>query len=132
MDLYSRSPTSSHPVWPAPSLEDAVSPPVCIFGFIVKTWVFTGVWIYIWVFHLIPFINMCFEPLPYCVYYYSSVIHLEIWDGDTSGRFFKLLLLSIVLSILDFVCCFHMRLNIVFSIFVNNCIEILIGIALNL
>lgn len=29
-----------------------------------------------------------FIPVPCCFYYYCSVIHLEVWDGDTTGSSF--------------------------------------------
>lgn len=82
---------------------------------------------------LIPLINMpAFLPIPCCFYCYSSVVQPNIGDGDTSTILKKLF--SIVLAILLFVCCvcFHVNLKIVLLRFVNNCVGILMGIALNL
>lgn len=40
---------------------------------------------YIWVFSLIPLINLSvFMAIPCAFYYYSSVVKLEIRDGDAS------------------------------------------------
>ena len=50
---------------------------------------YIGVWIYVSVFNLIPLINMSvFVPIPRCFYYCSSIVELEIRDGDTSRRSF--------------------------------------------
>lgn len=43
-----------------------------------------SVWIYVWVFNVIPLIGMSvLVPIPYCFYYCSSVIQFEIGNGDT-------------------------------------------------
>lgn len=47
-----------------------------------------GVWNYVWVFNLIPFIYLSvFIPIC-CFYYYKSVIQLETCNGDTSNSYF--------------------------------------------
>lgn len=47
-----------HPVWPAPFIEDAVLLSLCIPSFFLKTQVSINVWMYLWVFNLIPLINL--------------------------------------------------------------------------
>ena len=54
-------------------------------GFFVKNQLSIGVWIYFWVFDLIPLINLSVSvPIPYSFYHYCSVSQLEIRNGDTS------------------------------------------------
>ena len=84
--------------------------PVCISVFFIKNQVSIGVWIYVWVFDSIPLINMSiFVPIPCCFYYDISVVSLEIRNGDAN---LDLLFFMIVLVILYFLC-FHMKLKIV-------------------
>ena len=48
-----------------------------------------GVWNYVWVFNSSPLISMSvLVAVPYYFYYYSSVIEVEIWGGDTSSNSF--------------------------------------------
>jgi hypothetical protein len=71
-----------------------------------------------------------FVPITCCFYYYSFVVLLEIDNGDiiNSSLFFK-----IVIAIQSFCCCcFLMKLKIVFSRSVKNCVGILMGFSLNL
>lgn len=57
----------------------------------VQSWVSISVWSYVWVINFVSLINMfTFIEMPCRFYYYSSVIHLGIWDGDTSGKWMKL------------------------------------------
>lgn len=66
----------SYLVWPASFVEDA-APPICISGFFIKNLVFISVCIYVWVFKLIPSINVSdFRPTA-CRFliYHSSVEH---------------------------------------------------------
>jgi hypothetical protein len=69
-----------------------------------------------------------FVPIPHYFYYYFTVAQLEIRDGESS---INLLLFRIVLAILRFLC-FYMKLKIDLSSSGKNCIEILMGIVLNL
>jgi hypothetical protein len=88
-----------------------------------------GVWLYVCVFNLIPLIDLfVFMPILCVSYYYCSLGRFEIRDGDTSGRFF---IIQDVLIILGFLFS-HMNLSIVFLRSVKNCVGILIGIRLNL
>jgi len=80
-----------HPVRPAPFVKDAFFYPLYDSGFFIKK---SGVhrcvvWIYVWVFSLTPLINLCvFMPIPCAFYYYSSVVELDLRDGDASGSHF--------------------------------------------
>ena len=66
-----------------------LSSPLYCFGFFVKNQVSVRLWIYVLVSHLIPLINMsAFMLIPWCFYYYSSVVGLEIRNGDASGSSF--------------------------------------------
>ena len=57
------------------------------FSFFVKNQIFIGVWINI--FYLIPLIHLSvFMPIPDCFHYYSSIVELEIRDGDAFGSSF--------------------------------------------
>ena len=50
---------------------------------------YIGVWIYVWVFDLIPLIHLfAFMLIPCGMYCYSFVVELEIRDGNTSGSSF--------------------------------------------
>ena len=54
-------------VFPAPLVEETVFSPLHIFA-IVKNKVSIGVWIYIWVFYLIPLVYMSvFVAVSYCI-----------------------------------------------------------------
>ena len=55
-------------------------------------------------------------------------MELDVRDDDASGSAF---IVQIILAILDFLF-LHMKLNIVLSRSVKNCVGILMGIALNL
>lgn len=87
--IYFYSSTFRHPVWPASFVEDTVFFQVCVCSFFIKNQLSLGVWIYVWVFNLIPLINMSlFVPIPWCFYYCISVVQLEIGDRDTSHSSF--------------------------------------------
>ena len=87
-----------------------------------------GVWINIHVFSSILLVNVSdFMLIPRCFHYCSSVIELDVRDRDASGRHF---IYRIVLDILGF--CYHMKLIIVLSRSVKNCVGILTVITLNL
>lgn len=61
-----------------------------------------SVWIYVWVFSVIPLTDMSIlVPIPCCFYSCSSVIQFEIGNGDTLA---VLLLFKIILAILNFFC----------------------------
>lgn len=63
--------------------------PSIYFNLLCKNEVSIGVWIYIWVFNLIPSIRISyFTPIPCDFYCHSSVAELEIWSGDTPGSSF--------------------------------------------
>ena len=115
---------------PAPFVEDTFFP-LYNLSFFVKNQVFIGVWINIRVFNSIPLVNVSvFIPIPSCFHYCSSVVELDITDGDASR---SSLLYRIVLAILAIgFLLFHMKLIIVLSMSVKNCAGILMGITLNL
>lgn len=86
---------STHPVHPAPIVEDAFFPSVYSLPFCQNQMIksVSG--------SSVPLISMSvFMIIPYCVYYYSSVEWIEIWDGVYLQKLF--LLFRIVLVILDF------------------------------
>ena len=86
-----------------------------------------GLWIYDRAFDSIPSVyQSVFMPKPCDFYYYSTVVELEIRDGDTLK---VLWLYRVVLAICEI---FHMKLNIVLSRSIKNYFEILLVIALNL
>ena len=59
------------------------------FSFFIKNQVFIGVWINIRVFDSIPLANLSVSmPIPRCLNYCSSIIELEVKDGDASGSSF--------------------------------------------
>lgn len=61
-----------------------------------------GVWAYICLFKSIPLINVTvFIPIPFCFYYYSSLIQLEFKNGDTSSTLsFRIVLTFVGLLLL--------------------------------
>ena len=61
-------------------------------------------------------------------YYYSSIVEVEIRDGDTSGHSF---IRQDCSSYPEFLFS-HMKLSIVLSRSAKNCVGILMGIVLNL
>ena len=68
-----------------------------------------------------------FIPIPSCFHFCSSIIELDVRDGDASGSSF------VVQDCFGYpVLFFYMKLIIVFSESVKNCVGILVGIALNL
>ena len=114
---------------PAPFVEDAIFFPLCRFSIFVKNKVFVGVWVNIRVFNLIPLVYLSiFVPVPSCFQNYGSIVELEVRDGDASRRSF------IVKSCFGYpgFLFFHIKLSIVLSMSVKNCVGILMGIALNL
>ena len=77
---------------------------------------------------MVPLVNLSvFMPVRSCFHYCSSVIELDVRDGDASRSFF-------IVKDLWLFCLFvsHMKLTIVLSRSVKNCIVILMRIALNL
>ena len=50
---------------------------------------FIGLWVKVRVFYSIPLVNFSvFMPIPSCFHYCSSVIELDVRDGDASGSSF--------------------------------------------
>ena len=73
----------------APFVEDAFFFPLYNFSFFVKNRVFVGVWINILVFDSIPLVNQSvFMSIPSCFHSCSSVIELDVRDGDASESSF--------------------------------------------
>ena len=55
-------------VFPAPLIEEAVFPPLCILAASVKDKVSIGSWIDLWAFYSVPLIYISvFVPVPYCL-----------------------------------------------------------------
>ena len=74
---------------PVPFAKDAFFLPSYNFSFFVKYQVFICVWINIWVINLIPLVNISiFMPIPSCFHYCSSVIELDVRDGEASKSSF--------------------------------------------
>ena len=74
---------------PAPFVEDALFVPAYIFGLFVKNQLFIGVWVNFKVFKSIPLVYLSiFVPIPSCFQDHSSIIEVEIKDGDASGSSF--------------------------------------------
>ena len=81
-----------------------------------------SVWIYVWVFNLIPLIKFfVFVPISYGFYSCSSVIQFEVRDSDASSSSF----IQDYFSYSGFFV-FHMRLKIVLSRSVKNCVGVCI------
>ena len=70
---------------PAPFVEDASYFSLYNFSFFVKSQVFIGVWINIWFFNLIPLFNLSIYANTMLFHYCSSIIELNVRDGDASG-----------------------------------------------
>ena len=64
-------------------------------------------------------------PISNCFNYYSSVVELEVRDGDASRSSFIIQDCFVYSGFF-----FHMKLNIALSRSVNNCVGTLMGIAL--
>ena len=48
-------------------------------------------WIYVWVFNLIPFVNVSvFMPTSYCFYHYSSAVPFKIGENAASSNSFTI------------------------------------------
>ena len=74
---------------PAPFVKDAFFLPLYNFSSFVENQVFIGLWINIWVFDSIPFVNVSvFVPIPSCFHYCSSIIGLDVRYGDASRSSF--------------------------------------------
>ena len=85
--VYLQSSTHHHPVVPAPFVEDAFLLPLYTFSCFVKNQVFVGVWINNRIFNLIPLVYLSnFVPIPGCLQDYSSIVELEVRDGDASSK----------------------------------------------
>ena len=82
-----------------------------------------------WVFNLIPLVNLSiFMPVPSCFHYCSSVIELDVRDGDASASSF---IIQDCFGYLGFLF-FHMKMSIALLRCMKNCVGILMVIALNL
>lgn len=123
------SSTCRHPVRPVPFAEDALPVPLNGFGFFVKTQMSIGMWVYFWLSHSIPLIQLSvFVPIQCCFYYYCSVVQLEVTPrNDTSRSSF---IVQNCFSYLEFF--FHTKLTIALLRSVKNYVGISMGIALNL
>lgn len=85
---YSHSSTCSQPVWAEPLVEDAVFFQ-CFFFLYIKNQVSIHGWIYVWIFNLVPLNNVSvFVTIPCCFCDHSTVVQLEIGDGDASRSSF--------------------------------------------
>ena len=101
--------------------------PLYNFSFFVKNQVFIGVQINIQVFDLIPLVHLSvFMPILICFQYCSSIIDLDVRDGDASGSPF---IGQDCFGYPGFLF-FHIKLSIVLSRSVNNCVGILLGTTL--
>ena len=73
----------------APFVEDILFVLSYKFGLFVKNQVFIGVWGNIRAFNSVSLVyQSIFVPIPSCFQYYSSVIELEVRDGDASRSSF--------------------------------------------
>ena len=89
---------------------------------------FIGLWVNIRVFYSIPLVDFSvFMPIPSCFYYCSSVIKLDVKDGEACRSFFFFLLFGTV----GYPGFFVITCEVI-SGSVNHCVGILMGIALNL
>jgi hypothetical protein len=105
--------------------------PLYIFGIFVKDQVSVSV-VFFWgggVFNSIPLINVSVSvPIrKKSFYHHRSVVKLEVRDGDFPSPSF-----IVKYCFHDSVFSFQMNLRIALSMSLNNCVSILIGIALNL
>ena len=83
-----------------------------------KNGLFIDIWINIWIFDLIPLVNLSvFMTIPSCFHYCSSLIELDVRDGDASRS-------SFIVQDWFWLSCFffHMKLTIVLSRSVKNCV----------
>ena len=69
-------------------------------------------------------------PIPNCFHYYSSIVELKV-RNDVASRSFIVFIVQDCFSYPGFFV-FHMKLSIVLSRFVKNCVWILMVIALKL
>lgn len=68
--------------------EDNNFSPVYAFDLIVKYQMILETCTHIWVFCFVLFVYMSASvPIPNCIYYYSPIIYLEIWNGNSSNIF---------------------------------------------
>ena len=89
IQIYLHSTTCRHQNKLTPFVKDAFFFLLHIIDFFIKNQESTGVWIYVWVFDLIPLTTVSiFMPISCSFNYYSSVVELEIRDGDISGSSF--------------------------------------------
>ena len=103
---------------PVSFVEDVFFTPLYDFLFFVKNQVFMSVWINIRVIDSIPFVHLSvYMPIPSCFYYCSSIIELDVRDGDASRSFFILQDCFSYPGLLFF----HMNLSIVLSRSVKFC-----------
>ena len=70
---------------PAPFVEDTFLLPLYTYSCFVKNQVFIDVWFNISIFGSIPLVYLSiFVPIPSCFQDYSSILELEVRDGDAS------------------------------------------------
>ena len=128
VDLFHSS-TCLYLVMPASFVEYVCLFSLYNFSFFVKNQVSIGVWIYIRVFYSVPFFYLfVFVPIPSCFYYSSFIVELEVRECDASRCSFIFQGCFGYPGLLFF----HMKLSIVLSRSVKNCVGILMGITLNL
>jgi len=121
IDLHSS--TCWPPSVPAPFVENAIFLPSDGFSFFVKDQVTIGVWVYFWVFNSIPLIYLSVSvPIPYSFYDYSSVILLEVREGDSRRSSF----------VVQYSFRYPGFYKLLFFISIENWVGILMEIALNL
>ena len=83
-DRYFHSSTASHPVMPAPFVEEVFFLPLYNFGSFVENQVFIGLWINIQVFDLIPLFSISvFVLIPSCFHYCSLAMTLPFLLCET-------------------------------------------------
>ena len=118
----------------APFVEDTFFFPLYNFSFLVKNQVFIGVWINVQVLDLMPLVNLSvLMPVPSCFHYYTSILELDVRDGDASGSSFIVQdSFGYPVFFFIFFLFYHMKLNIALLRSVKNLVWILMGIALNL
>jgi len=63
------------PVFPAQFIEEAIFSSLYIIASFVKDKVLTGVWVYLWIFYLVPLVyTSVFVLVPYCLDDYSFAV----------------------------------------------------------
>ena len=109
-------------------MEEAVFAPLYILASFVKNKVPMSVWVYFWVFCLVPLVYISvFVPVPYCLDDFA------LWYNRKSGRLIPptAFFLKTALAIQGLLC-FHINCEVFYSSFVKNALGNLIRIPLNL